>query len=280
MQNKLLAGALIVLLCIFVGVVVGSKKAKDSVGKEMLQQQSEIVRILKSLEESTGKTGGQDPAAFVSSLQDLQRRVTLLEAKLDQAAGALGQFGQRNAPPEPPSEDYTKVYDIPVDHSVIIGKQDAPVTIVEFVDFQCPFCARFHPPIKQVLAAYPNDVRYIIKNFPLSFHPQARPAAKAAFAAAEQGKYSEMVDAILQDNSNLSDEKYKELAQKIGLNADKFLKDYKDKDAQWEKWIEADIALGGQVDVQGTPTFFLNGKKTIARDFNAYKREIDAIIKR
>lgn len=278
MQNKLLTGILIVLLCIFVGVAVGSKRAKDSVGKEMLQQQSEIVRILKSLEENKGKTGGQDVAALVLSLQDLQRRVTLLEAKLDQAAGALGQPGQRNAPPEPPSEDYTKVYDIPTDHSPIIGKQDAPITIVEFVDFQCPFCARFHPPIKQVLETYPNDVRYVVKSFPLSFHPQARSAAKAAFAAAEQGKYAQIVDAILEDNSNLSEGKYKELAEKIGLNVDKFLNDYKDKDAQWEEWIEADLALGGQVDVQGTHTFFLNGKKTMSRDFNAYKKEIDAIL--
>src|SRR3989338_4782951 len=276
MQNKLLTGVLIVLLCIFVGVAVGSKRAKDSVGKEMLQQQSEIVSILKKLEE--GKAGGQDSLGL--SLPDLQRRVTLLEAKLDQAAGALGQLGQRNAPPQPPEEDYGKAYDIPVDHSPIVGKKDAAITIVEFVDFQCPFCSRFHAPIKQVLEAYPNDVRYIVKNFPLSFHPQAKPASKAAFAAGEQGKYWEMVDAILEDNSNLSEEKYQELAKKIGLNVDKFLKDYKDKDAQWEEWIQQDLTLGEQVDVRGTPTFFLNGKKTMARDLNGYKNEIDAILKK
>jgi len=149
---------------------------------------------------------------------------------------------------------------------------------VEFVDFQCPFCARFHPPLNEVLKAYPKQVNYVVKNFPLAFHPQARPAAKVAFAAGEQGKYWEMVDALLENGSSLSEAKYNELAESLGLNVKKFMADYKNKDEQWEDYIQKDIALASQVNVRGTPTFYLNGKKTNARDVNGFKREIDQIL--
>ena len=176
-----------------------------------------------------------------------------------------------------PSEDYSKVYTIDIAHSPIRGNPKAAVTIVEFVDFQCPFCQRFYPPVQEVLKAYPKEVNYILKNFPLSFHPQARPAAKAAFAAGEQGKYWEMVDLLLQNAASLSEEKFQELAQQLKLNVDKFLKDYKEKDAKWEELINKDMSLGGQVDVRGTPTFYINGRKTLARDLNAFKAEIEKI---
>lgn len=179
----------------------------------------------------------------------------------------------------PPPEDFSKTYDIEIGHSLIRGKNDAPVTIVEFVDFQCPYCARFHSAIKDVLKAYPDKVRYILKNYPLPFHPQAKSAAKAAFAAKEQAKYWEMVDALIENgNGELNEEKFKELAKNIGLNVKKFMKDYQGKNAAWEDYIAKDLELGSRIDVQGTPTFFLNGKKTRARDFNGFKNEIDQIL--
>ena len=246
--------------------------------QELMQQQSETVRILKSIEQgmSSGQKGGVDQSAILATFQDLQRRVAALEAKAN--AGGLGGGNVVRDFPQPPQEDYTKAYSIPVDHSPVRGPKDAPVTIVEFVDFQCPFCARFHPPVLEVLKAYPKEVNYILKNFPLSFHPQSRPAAKAALAAGEQGKYWEMADAILKDNTNLSDDKFKQLAKDLGLDVDKFVKDYQGKDDQWEQWIQADMTLGENVDVRGTPTFYLDGRKTIARDFNALKKEIDAVL--
>src|SRR5262249_8209085 len=111
--------------------------------------------------------------------------------------------------PQPPAEDFNKVYTIDIGQSPIDGKKDAPVTIVEFSDFQCPFCARFWPPVKDVLKAYPDKVKLVIKNFPLSFHPNARPAAKLALAANEQGKYYEMVDLLLQNGGDVSEGKVK-----------------------------------------------------------------------
>jgi len=123
--------------------------------------------------------------------------------------------------------------------------------------------------------AYPNDVKLVIKNFPLPFHPNARPAAKAALAAGEQGKYFEMADALIANQQTLSEAKYLELAKQLGLNVKQFEKDLKEKDAKFEAVIAADMQLVDEVDVRGTPTFFINGKKTMARDVESFKAEIE-----
>lgn len=175
-------------------------------------------------------------------------------------------------------EDYAKVYDIDIGDSVVFGPKDAPVTIVEFVDFQCPYCSRFHPLVLEALKAYPDKVKAVIKNYPLPFHKEALPAAKAAFAAGEQDKYWEMANAILSDNSNLNEKTYRGLAAKIGLDAQKFLNDLKDKDVLWQENIRKDIALGNQAEVRGTPTIYINGRKARARDSEGFKKEIDAVL--
>jgi protein-disulfide isomerase len=217
----------------------------------------------------------------------LSERITALENQLKamQAGGAPAGFPnvagarQMPQPQQPPEEDLNKVYDLPIDGSYILGKPDAKVTFVEFSDFQCPFCARFHPVLTEVQKVFPNDVKLVIKNFPLSFHQNARPAAKAALAAGLQGKYFEMVSAVLENAQNLSDDKYKELAGKIGLNVAKFTQDLKDKDAEFEKKLQADIALGQKADVRGTPSYYINGKKSQARDIEGWKAEVQALLK-
>lgn len=278
MQNKILTLALVVIIGVSLGIIVISRQPGGSQLDLLAQQQAEATRVLKAIEQglASGKTN-QDLSSILVSVQDLQRRVAVLESKA--AAGGLANAPQREAQ-RPPEEDYSKPYEIPVAHSYVRGPKDAPVTITEFVDFQCPFCARFHPPILETLNAYPKEVNYVLKNFPLSFHPQAKPASKAAMAAGEQGKYWEMVDLILKDNSRLSEERFLEFAKELDLNMDKFKKDLKDKDAEWDKLIDADMMLGGQVDVRGTPTFYINGRKTMARDAASLKREIDAILKK
>ena len=151
-----------------------------------------------------------------------------------------------------PSIDYNKVHNIPVANSPIRGNAKAPVTIVEFSDFECPYCARLQPTLKQVLDIYPDKVRLVYKEFPLSFHKQAKNASKAAHSAGEQGKYWEMHDLIFKDYNKLSEEKFKEYAEKLGLDMEKFMKDF--KSTKYDAQIQRDIALGQKVGVRGTPT--------------------------
>jgi protein-disulfide isomerase len=162
---------------------------------------------------------------------------------------------------------------------VIIGKAEAPHTIVKFTDLQCPFCHRFYPPVKELLSQYPNDVKLVIKHFPLGFHPNARPAAKVALAANAQGKYEGMIDLLLENGADASEAKLREYSQTLGINADQLIKDLRDNDAAYEAIISADEALAGQVDVRGTPTFFLDGKKTDARSPEQWKSAIEDLKK-
>lgn len=213
----------------------------------------------------------------------LEQRLVNIESRQAQTAnslqnmrGTMPNFAQR---PLMPTEDFNKVYTINAGNSSVYGNPNAKVTIVEFSDFQCPYSQKFHPATWDAVKAYPNDVKYILKDFPLSFHPNARPAAKAALAAREQGKYWEMVEALFANGKELSEDKYKDLAKNLGLNVDKFMKDYKDKDADWEKLIQEDMDVAQSANVRGTPTFFINGKLTQARDFDAWKSEIEKNLK-
>ena len=267
MENKTFTIFLIVILGIILAAGIVAKQSREPLLRDMVSKQTQILEAQMRMEKSVGPS---------QKIQDLENRLAALEAKLKilEARPAAPQ-----PQPQPEEEDFSKVYEIPVADSYVIGKKDAPVTIVEFVDFQCPFCSRFHPPAMEALKQFPEQVNLLIKNFPLSFHPQARPAAKAALAAGEQGKYAEMADALFANNTNLSDAKFEELAKNLGLDVKKFLDDYKNKDAQWEKIIQADMDLGAQVGVRGTPTFYLNGRKSNARDAATWKTEIEQILK-
>jgi len=295
MGKRILTLVLVVAAGVFAGVSIVGRQAEAPLLRELLNRQNTllekqnkmervVVAAIKELGEEDYEYGRRGDGRRLGTLSDkqemLENRLTALESQLKSLTATLKQVKGNlgNVPQAPPQEDLSKVYTIPVAHSPVNGKKNAPVTIVEFSDFQCPFCARFHPPVVEVLEAYPKEVNFVLKNFPLSFHPQAKPAAKAAFAAGEQGKYWEMVDALLENGRALSEAKYEELAKDLGLNVKKFMKDYKEKDAQWEDYIQKDMALARQVDVRGTPTFFINGKKTNARDFSSFKREIDQIL--
>ena len=224
--------------------------------------------------------GKQHKNQLFPIMLQIEEQILNSQSAIEQRLEALEKQGKARplSPPQAPAEDSLKVYSIDVAHSFVLGKKDAPVTITEFVDFQCPFCARFHPVVVEVLKAYPDKVNAVLKNFPLSFHQQAIPAAKAAFAAGKQGKYWEMAESLLKNNTNLTDKRFLELAKDIGINADKFQKDYQDMDATWQEYIQKDIALGNSIGVNATPTMFLNGRKTRSRDVESFKKEIEQIL--
>jgi protein-disulfide isomerase len=214
--------------------------------------------------------------------KELLEKIDAIEQKQDAILSQLAGKGlgpRAGMPSQRPALDPNKVYKIDLGQSPVKGDPNAKVTVVEFSDFQCPFSQRFHPVAIDAVSAYPSGVKYVLKNFPLDFHDQARPAIKALLAANEQGKYWEMMDVLAKNGKEVGEGKFKELAGKIGIDVVRFEKDMKEKDAQWEKVINEDLAAAKQAEVMGTPTFYINGKRTNARTLEEFKKEIDQLLK-
>ncbi len=156
-----------------------------------------------------------------------------------------------------------------------IGPADAKVTIVEWSDFQCPFCSRAKGTVDQVREQYGNDVRVVFRHQPLPFHPQAQIAAEASMAAHEQGKFWEYHDKLFANAKALMRTDLERYAQELGLDMAKF-KAALDT-GKYKAVVQADAAEGARVGANGTPTFFINGRKLVgAQPVDAFKREIDA----
>jgi len=148
------------------------------------------------------------------------------------------------------------------------------VTIIEFSDFQCPFCFRAAPTVRQVLATYGDKIRLVYRHYPIPGHPQARPAAEASACAAEQGKFWEFHDRLFADQSKLSAADLKQDAAAIGLDAAKF--DSCVTSGKYKADVDADIQAGEAAGVNGTPAFFVNGRLLSgAQPFESFKRVID-----
>ena len=157
--------------------------------------------------------------------------------------------------PEQPHIDVTYPKESPVK-----GPAGARVTIIEFTDFQCPWCKRSQDSVKAVEQAYGEQIKLVDRMFPLTgMHPRAMPSAEAAFCAKEQDKYWEMRDKLF-PSQTLTDEDFKQFAKDIGLKEKKFDKCIADH--KYDAAIQADIADGQRFGVRGTPTFFVNGLQT------------------
>ncbi len=131
--------------------------------------------------------------------------------------------------------------------------------------------------MEQILKAYPNDVKFVYKNYPLPFHKQAMPAAKAAIAAGKQGKFWEMHDKIFSDYRNMNQTLFEKWAGEIGIDVEQFKSDM--ESPQTTALITEEMKQAQKVGVRGTPTFFINGKKPSGRSFELYKQIIDGILK-
>jgi protein-disulfide isomerase len=159
------------------------------------------------------------------------------------------------------------------------GPKAAKVTIVEFSDFQCPFCGRVTPTVKEIEQKYPKDVALVFVNQPLPFHDKAMGAAQAFLAAHRQGKAWEMHDKMFGNQQALSEADLDKYAQEIGLNMAKFKKDV--ADPKIKEQIQSDMALGNSVGANGTPTFMINGREVVgAQPFPAFQTVIDEEIKK
>jgi protein-disulfide isomerase len=206
------------------------------------------------------------------------------ESNLEQVGGALEKYfrkkredqQQRAAQDEEKrvEDQFKNPIKIEIGSSPVKGKKDAPITVVEFSDFQCPFCKRGMTVMDDLLKEYPNDVKIVFKNLPLPFHPEAKPAAAAALAAGAQGKYWEYHDLLFNNQDSLSTETYIKLAGDLKLDVEKFKTDMKSE--KFEKQIADDMAIATQLGVRGTPGFFVNGVQVRgARPLPYFKNLVD-----
>jgi len=192
--------------------------------------------------------------------------VLMKTAKADTGGGApTGAAAEPEAGP---------VKNVDVGNAPARGPKNAPLTVVLFSDFQCPFCGRVEPSLTELEKAYPGKVRVAWKNFPLSFHNNAKPAAEAAMAANEQGKFWEMHDILFKNQQNLDAASLEKYAKEIGLDMTKFKAAIDSH--KFAAQIEADTKQGSSLGVQGTPASFLNGHFINgAQPFDAFKKIAD-----
>ncbi len=211
----------------------------------------------------------------------LRQAVELAKQGKNAAGIQAAMFGAAPtaAPSRPrPADDSNVVYKVPIDGNPVLGKKDALVTIVEFSDYECPFCKRAEGTMKQLKQEYGDKLRFVMKQNPLSFHPRARPAALAALAAGEQGKYWEMHDKLFGEGG-LDDGALERYAKEIGLNVAKWKKDM--ESPKLADIISKDQALAGQLGATGTPAFFINGRKISgAQPIDRFKSVIDEELKK
>ena len=178
---------------------------------------------------------------------------------------AQGNNNQPTVPTQPtnpslPEVDVTKIAKVTnVDH--IRGNANAKITLVEYSDFECPFCASFHPTVKQLLADYPNDIRLVYRHFPLrQLHPNAQKAAEASECAAEQGKFWEMHDKLFELNTarSLTLDAMKTAAKDMGLDTTKFNSCV--DSGKYASEVEKDYKDGIAGGVTGTPGTFVGSE--------------------
>ncbi len=168
--------------------------------------------------------------------------------------------------------------EVGADDDPMKGSKNAKVTVIEFTDYQCPFCGRARPTVKQIVKDYGDKIRYVLRDFPLDFHPFAKKAAEAADCAGEQGKYWEYSEILWDKQGNLEVESLKKYAGQLNLDQKKF-EECLDSGKMTAE-VNKDIQDGAAVGVTGTPTFFINGQLiTGARPIEQFKEIIDQEIK-
>ncbi|GAB4462191.1 MAG: DsbA family protein [Armatimonadaceae bacterium] len=140
------------------------------------------------------------------------------------------------------------------------GRATAPITLLEYGDFECPHCRQAHPIVEEVRQAMGDKVRYAYRHFPLrQMHPHAQLAAEAAEAAAMQGKFWEMHHALFEQAGELDEALIQQLAEKLELDTEQFRQDL--DNGTYTERVQEDFSSGVRSGVNGTPTFFINGKR-------------------
>ncbi|MBY0278451.1 thioredoxin domain-containing protein [Candidatus Binatia bacterium] len=205
-------------------------------------------------------------ARMQATLESLQ--TTLAKARPTNTAeppravdGAAAPTAAADAEPAPPpGDDRQAIVAIPLESAPRKGAPSAPVTVVEFADFQCPFCKANAGFSDQLIRKFPGQVQFVFKHYPIGKHSMAQEAARAAWAAQQQGKFWEMHDLLYgSEQTTFSPEVLRGFAEQLGLDMPRFEADY--ASARGAFAVAADKKLGKQVRIHGTPTYFVNGKR-------------------
>jgi protein-disulfide isomerase len=220
----------------------------------------------------------QESLAEIQAKQDtLLVKMGELETKIGQAPAARpGQDPKAKKPGGPLAE---LTYKVDVGDAHTKGPATAKVTIVEWSDFQCPFCSRVVPTMAELQKAYGDDIRIAFKHNAMAMHNRAKAAAIAAEAAGKQGKFWEMHDLLFANAKELTDENFVKWAGEIGIDVEKFAKDL--ADPAIAKKVDAHQLQGAKLGARGTPAFFVNGRYLSgAQPAEAFKKLIDEEMKK
>ena len=225
---------------------------------------------LKTLSEDVKKVS-QNQSLILAKLNTLEKKIA-----------EVSKPQPNNNKKDKPKADPNKVYTIADAGSITLGNPKAPVTVIKWTDFQWPYCAKSVSVIDQVLEKYPNDVKVLIKNFPLSFHKQAMKAARYALAADKQGKYKEMYHAIMKDFRKLktNEDMPLDIAATMGMDVEKLKADADDPAIQKQIEKEIDQLKKSGIPRLAVPKFLVAGKEPQGRDIAAFSKIIDEELKK
>lgn len=167
-------------------------------------------------------------------------------------------------------------YDVPVDDDPSLGPEQAPITLIEFSDYECPYCRKWYTEVfSQLMATYPDKVRFVFRDFPLSsIHANAAPAANAANCAGEQGNYWDFHNKLFDMELGLSKDAYLQYASQLGLDEKAFQECVESE--RYKEEVQADFDYAANLGVRSTPTFFINGIAVVgAQPFEVFQQVIE-----
>lgn len=215
------------------------------------RSKAQWIAIFEQAKEEAEALGVSREAVYDALMKDAKDRI-------GDGAPVGGKPSARGPARRPGEADAMARYKVPAGSDrPALGGDDALVTIVLFSDFQCPYCRRLAAVVTEI-ARTQGDVRLVFRNFPLPTHPRAEAAARAAMAAARQGKFWPMHDALFGHRGPLTDEAIVRMAEKVGIEVERFERDWNDPAIAAQ--VREDVALGKRFGVVATPTMFVNGR--------------------
>jgi protein-disulfide isomerase len=206
----------------------------------------------------------------------LQERLAAVEMEISQNNAAADAQKTAVAAERQNNQQQVRRYDVPIDDDPILGNPNAPITIIEFSDYECPFCRRWHLEVfPKIRARYGDQVRFVFRDFPLyNIHPNAGPAAEAANCAGEQDRYWEFSELLFSGKLPFGRESYDAYARELNLEMNAFAECV--DSGRHTKEVEADYIFASELGVRSTPTFFINGLAVVgAQPFDVFEQIID-----